>query len=123
MSFTIGARSIVTLGSDFAVKTFTADSTATVRSSDANVHTFAYETLVGVLPTFEVLTPVQKTVECRPITDTDGDGIADDVDNCPLVANPGQEDSDGDGIGDACEAVTPAPAVSIGVISAETCEN
>ncbi|MFH1338997.1 MAG: thrombospondin type 3 repeat-containing protein [Candidatus Omnitrophota bacterium] len=26
--------------------------------------------------------------------DSDGDGIPDDVDNCPLVYNPGQEDSD-----------------------------
>jgi hypothetical protein len=37
--------------------------------------------------------------------DSDGDGICDDVDNCPAVANPDQKDSDGDGIGDACEAV------------------
>ncbi len=35
--------------------------------------------------------------------DTDNDGVADGVDNCPLVANPGQEDANGSGIGDACE--------------------
>lgn len=35
--------------------------------------------------------------------DTDGDGIVDRIDNCPDIANPGQEDTDGDGIGDACD--------------------
>jgi len=38
------------------------------------------------------------------VTDTDGDGVADAVDNCPAVANPDQADSDGNGIGDACDA-------------------
>lgn len=36
--------------------------------------------------------------------DTDGDGICDNVDNCPAVPNPDQKDSNGNGIGDACEA-------------------
>lgn len=34
--------------------------------------------------------------------DTDGDGILDHLDNCPLVANYDQKDTDGSGIGDAC---------------------
>lgn len=39
----------------------------------------------------------------EPLPDTDEDGIVDEDDNCPLVSNPDQADSDGDGIGDVCE--------------------
>jgi VCBS repeat-containing protein len=35
--------------------------------------------------------------------DTDGDGIPDPGDNCPLIANPDQADMDFDGIGDVCD--------------------
>ncbi|MEM9820026.1 MAG: T9SS type A sorting domain-containing protein [Bacteroidota bacterium] len=34
--------------------------------------------------------------------DTDGDGVANSVDNCPTVSNPDQRDSDNNGQGDAC---------------------
>lgn len=39
-----------------------------------------------------------------PLTpiDTDGDGVYDHEDNCPLVANPEQEDADLNGYGDVC---------------------
>ena len=35
--------------------------------------------------------------------DDDNDELLDDLDNCPLVYNPDQEDWDGDGTGDACD--------------------
>ncbi|MEM6641211.1 MAG: DUF1028 domain-containing protein [Pseudomonadota bacterium] len=36
--------------------------------------------------------------------DTDDDGIPDAIDNCTLLANPGQQDTDEDGYGNRCDA-------------------
>jgi hypothetical protein len=40
-----------------------------------------------------------------PVTppDTDGDGVLNAVDNCPLLANADQANSDGDSEGDVCD--------------------
>lgn len=38
------------------------------------------------------------------LPDSDGDGVTDDVDNCTLVANSAQIDSDADGFGNVCDA-------------------
>lgn len=38
------------------------------------------------------------------VSDLDGDGIDDDMDNCLGLANPEQRDSDEDGYGNACDA-------------------
>jgi hypothetical protein len=35
--------------------------------------------------------------------DSDGDGIANNMDNCPAVSNSDQADDDGDGVGNACD--------------------
>jgi Thrombospondin type 3 repeat len=43
------------------------------------------------------------SVEAAGQPDTDGDGIVDAADGCPLVPDPAQADADGDGIGDACD--------------------
>jgi hypothetical protein len=37
--------------------------------------------------------------------DSDGDGVVNVLDNCPLTANPGQADDNGNDVGDACESV------------------
>ncbi len=44
---------------------------------------------------------------CNP--DTDGDGVLDADDNCPMKFNPDQADFDLDGIGDTCDAQTGPP--------------
>jgi hypothetical protein len=44
------------------------------------------------------------TLESEPsIPDTDCDGVPDDLDNCPFIANPDQADADGDSVGDVCD--------------------
>ena len=35
--------------------------------------------------------------------DSDGDGVPDSEDDCPMAADPEQRDQDGDGIGDLCD--------------------
>jgi hypothetical protein len=47
---------------------------------------------------------VKSIVVARP--DADKDGVPDIWDNCPLVVNPDQKDTDSDGYGDACDLGT-----------------
>jgi hypothetical protein len=49
--------------------------------------------------------------------DSDGDGVCDEVDNCPAVCNPQQLDRDGDGLGDLCD-----PSPGCGGCNTPTCE-
>jgi hypothetical protein len=58
--------------------------------------------------------------------DSDGDGIADSVDNCPDIANRDQANEDGDRFGDACDPCPPvaddAPADADGDGVADACD-
>jgi len=68
----------------------------------------------------DVSTPVTCSAEIDVISDledvdSDGDGIIDSLDNCPLVPNAAQTDLDGDGTGDACDADTDGDGVGDGV--------
>jgi hypothetical protein len=53
--------------------------------------------------------------------DSDGDGVADLIDNCPTIANPMQADCNGNGIGDACELAAGAPDCNTNTIP-DSCE-
>lgn len=47
--------------------------------------------------------PVAASGTCKQ-PDSDGDGVTDDKDNCPMVANTDQLDVDRDGVGDECDS-------------------
>ncbi len=49
-------------------------------------------------------TPDKPNTTCIPSgADKDGDGIKNEVDNCPFDSNADQKDTDGDGLGDVCD--------------------
>jgi len=49
------------------------------------------------------------SIDTTALADTDGDGLADEADGCPAIADPRQLDGDGDGVGDVCDR---CPAVA-----------
>jgi|GEM_PF-6085670 len=55
--------------------------------------------------------------------DTDGDGIIDEQDNCPMTPNPSQVDTDGDGVGDDCDTNANACAADSDCRDIEQCVN
>lgn len=63
----------------------------------------------ALIGTIDAATVTITDNDAPPPADSDGDGIPDDIDNCPLVPNPDQLDSDGDGIGDACDSGNSPP--------------
>ncbi|MBU0481179.1 MAG: tandem-95 repeat protein [Proteobacteria bacterium] len=64
------------------------------------VYPFTYDTCTAME---NLSSEVDLRTPC--FADSDNDGVCDSVDNCPNVANPGQEtaDGDGDGVPDVCD--------------------
>jgi hypothetical protein len=54
---------------------------------------------------YEQITSAQTTVtnNIEPAPDSDRDGLIDSMDNCTLVPNPAQRDTDSDGYGNYCD--------------------
>jgi cysteine-rich repeat protein len=57
---------------------------------------------------------------CKKSPDSDFDGIPDGLDNCPLVANKDQIDTDDDGKGDACD---PPECGNLQIEGTEECDD
>lgn len=86
--------------------TATATPSVTPSASPSATATLIATATPEVTPT-AVLTPspAPTTGSCGGTGDEDGDGICDDVDNCPLIDNSDQADLDGDGLGDPCDDI------------------
>lgn len=62
-----------------------------------------YNDIGSVTDGFVYTFPAHSLTALEIYLDSDADGIPNLNDNCPLIANANQTDSDSDGIGDACE--------------------
>ncbi len=66
--------------------------------------TIDFGTSTAQSQTTSVLMPYVWLTETIAVLDADGDGVADEDDNCPNAANPGQDNTDLDSEGDACDS-------------------
>lgn len=57
----------------------------------------------GLKQGVDLTLPALLDIGWGPVDDRDDDGVADSLDNCPDLFNPGQEDSNHNGTGNACE--------------------
>jgi len=68
--------------------------TSTYGGDSVTVSPGPYSTQYGLPP---------GVVVWKQASDADGDGYSDNSDNCPMIANAGQEDMDSDGLGNVCD--------------------
>ncbi|AUC76488.1 collagen-binding domain-containing protein [Olleya sp. Bg11-27] len=83
--------------------------TEVLEQNSGEIHAYPFDAIIEVedpLPSEEICDGIDNNndgVIDEGFADTDQDGIADCIDNCPLIANPDQADADGNGIGDVCD--------------------
>ncbi len=65
--------------------------------------------IVDTLGTAVVDAWIAQTDVCAIYPDTDADSVRDNVDNCTVLSNPDQRDTDGDGIGNRCDPDVAVP--------------
>lgn len=83
--------------------------------SQVQIHTPAD---TGPTPTPGATATPGPTPTPSDVADADGDGVADVFDDCPAIANPGQEDLDGDGLGNPCDPADAGLGVKRAVLRA-----
>jgi hypothetical protein len=107
------------IAADLAVQVIGTNGTTVIATASSAAAGLAEVLVDAPLPTpgtfyvkvYETATQTQTqlyrlTLRIDPTTscpDTDGDGVNDCVDNCPVTYNPQQADADGDGIGNVCD--------------------
>ena len=73
----------------------------------AGSNSIMYEFVSSIeVPQTDDINGVNSVYASSAVNDIDSDGVANAIDNCPLVSNAGQSDSDGDGTGNACDLDT-----------------
>ena len=73
----------------------------TITATDIRLQENSVISIVATRPENVGAAITSATLTASPL-DSDNDGVPDSTDNCPLVFNPGQADTNNDGVGDAC---------------------